>query len=38
MADEQHRGAEFALQIEQQIDDLSLDGYIQGTDRLVAYQ
>ena len=38
VADEQHRGTEFPLQIEQQIDDLSLDGHIQRTDRLIAYQ
>ena len=29
---------EFPLQIEQQIDDLSLDRYVERADRLVAYQ
>ena len=38
VADEQHRGADVALQIEQQIDDLALDGHVQGTDRLIADQ
>jgi len=32
VADEQHCGTGVALQIEQQIDDLSLDGNVQGTD------
>src|ERR1700722_12464242 len=38
VADEQHGGAEFPLQIEQQVDDLPLNGHIQGAHRLIAYQ
>ncbi len=38
VADEQHRGADVALQFEQQVDDLSLDGDVQRTDGLIADQ
>src|SRR6202022_4625364 len=38
VTDEQHRGTGIALQVEQQIDDLALDGNVQGTHGLVAYQ
>ncbi len=38
VADEQHRGADIALQIEQQVDDLALDGEVQGADGLIADQ